>query len=85
MDWLLLIFNIFFMGYSFYAWKKYSDKESIWLGFLGFLVVFLLSARMFFLDIFPEDVRSILDFLRYGGWIFVLIALAYIQFRAKKY
>jgi len=84
MDWLLLIFNIFFTGYSLYAWRKYSDRESMWLGLLGLLVVFLLSARMFFLDVFPENIKSILDILRYGGWIFVLIALAYIQFGGKK-
>lgn len=83
MDWLLLIFNIFFTGYSFYAWKKYSDKESLWLGCLGIVVVFLLVIRMFFTDLLPQNLRPILDTLRYGGWVFVLIALAYIQFGKK--
>ncbi len=84
MDWLLLTFNTFFTGYSFYAWNKYSDKESLWLGCLGVVVVFLLVVRMFFVDLLSENIRPILDTLRYGGWVFVLIALAYIQFGTKK-
>lgn len=84
MDWVLLIANTVLSITSFYGWRKYSDKESLWLGSLGILVVFLLTARMFFIDQLPENLRQILDILRYGAWIFVLGALAYIQFRPKK-
>jgi hypothetical protein len=71
-------------GYSFYAWKKYSDTELFWLGNLGVLVVVLLAAGMFFPEPSSGNVRLILDLLRYCGWIFVLGALAFIEVRKRR-
>lgn len=84
MDFFLLVFNIFFVCYSFYAWGKYADREYLLLASLGSFVVILLGLRMFFLDLFPDSIRPILDVLRYGAWVFVLGALVFIEAKKRK-
>ena len=84
MEWFLLIYNIFFTGYSFYAWKKYSDKESLWLGILGILVVLLISAKLFLFSFFPATIQANLSLIAYYAWFLVFIGLGLMFLKQKK-
>jgi hypothetical protein len=83
MEWFLLIYNMFFTGYSFYAWKKYSDKESLWLGIIGIFVVFLLASKVFFLNSFSESVRGFLNEFVYYSWFLVFGSLIFTLLKPK--
>ena len=84
MDWFLLIYNAFFTGYSYYAWKRYTDREFLWLSSLASLVVILFVLRMFFMNLVPENIRQVFVLLRYGAWIFILIVLGAMFIKRKK-
>ena len=83
MDWFFLIYDIYFTGYSFYAWKKYSDQEFFWLAILGVFVVLLLAAKLFLISLLPENIKVILSVLVYCSWALVLAALVLIVKKRK--
>jgi hypothetical protein len=84
MDWLLLIFGIAIVGHSFYAWAKKADAEWMWIGVIGIVATILLSVRIVFLNNLPENLRPVMEAIRYFGWILVLVALTLTEIRKRK-
>jgi glucan phosphoethanolaminetransferase (alkaline phosphatase superfamily) len=84
MDWFFLAFSIFFTGYSFYAWKTYSDDESFWFALLYAFVVLLLFTKLFLLNLFPENIKTVINILVYCSWALMLLGLSWVLWQRKK-
>ena len=84
MEWILLVVNTVFTGYCLYAWMRHADKEYLSLSVIGVAVVCLLCAKLFFLELFSESLRSILNMTVYSSWILVLVALITIEIKKRR-
>jgi hypothetical protein len=84
MELFWLIANLLLAVYSFYAWRKYADRESFWLGFLGSVIVFLLATKLFLANLFPEEIRSTLRILVYYSWLPVFAGLGSMLLKQTK-
>jgi hypothetical protein len=84
MDLAFLVFGIFFSGYSFYAWKKYSDEEWFWLALLAVFVVFLLLSKLFLIGLLPVGMKAVLSVLVNLSWVLVLVGLSAIVFKHRR-
>jgi hypothetical protein len=84
MDWISLAACLPLSVYYTFAWRKYSDKDYLWLSRIGFFVVFLLVTRLFFINLFPENIKTIVRILVLSSWIFLLYAFVQEILRKKK-
>ena len=82
--WIWLALGTFFTIYSFYAWKKYSDGQWLQFGILGTVVVILLVCRLALVNLFPENIKTLLGAFLWSSWLPVFIALVVIVVRGKR-
>lgn len=85
MDFFLITSNVFFTVYSAYAWKKYQDTDFKWLFLLGVLACSFLFIRIFGLLLLPDNIKPLINLVRYTGWVFILAALTVLFFPKQKH
>jgi hypothetical protein len=83
MDFAFLAFSIFFTGYLLFAWKRYLDRESLWLAGLYAFVVLLLMSKLLLLSSLPEGFRGFFAGAIYCSWGLTLALLGVILWKRK--
>jgi hypothetical protein len=83
MDWLFLVFSLFGTGYCLNAWKEYSNNESLWLALLYAFVVFLLVSKLFLINHFSGNIKTVISILVYCSWAVMLVALFFVLKKRK--
>lgn len=84
-DLIWLAFSSLFAFYSLYTWRKYSDQQSLLLAILSTLAVFLVTAKLFLVALFPENIKKIINILIWISWVPILYFLIVIAIKTSRY
>ncbi len=71
-DYIFLIFSLLASGFSLYMWSKSHDEQYFWLLAISVFVILLLISKLFFINLFSENVRQIPSTFIYCSWVLVI-------------